>query len=808
MDAGSPREGTAQTRRRVRRLNDLCLCLPWFLLLLLTATLGCASARAQGAPTGRFEVGEHAFLLDGRPVQLRGGEIHYARVPPEYWRHRLRALRAMGLNTVCAYLFWNFHESREGSFDWTGARDVAEFCRIAQSEGLWVILRPGPYACAEWDMGGLPWWLLKHPDIVLRSRDPRFLSATGRWFREVGRVLGPLQIDRGGPIILVQVENEYGFYGGDADYMGALRQQLVDAGFRVPFFACNPTHTLRRGARPDLFQVVNFPRDPEGAFRALRAVQPHGPLMAGEFYSGWYDTWGQPHHRGRASGHLDDLDIMLRAGASFSIYMAHGGTSFGLWAGANRPFRPDTTSYDYDAPVSEAGGLTERYHLTRALLLSHLPAGERLPEPPPAPPLRALAPLRPVATAPLASQLAVRHRTDAPPTFEQIDLPQGLALYRTRVPAGPAATLDARAIHDFAWVSLEGKALGVVDRRHPGTRVELPPRSQDATLELLVYAMGRINFGPEIHDRKGIQGPVTLTPSGGGAITLTRWEVAPLRLDVAPRPATWQPVGGAAGGDVSGPRLWRFEFSLETPADTFLDLSTWGKGVVWLNGQALGRFWNVGPTQSLYAPAPWFRKGHNEVVILDLLGPEQPVLSGRTTPILDHLRPTADFNRPKGFGRFVLNSVRGMHEGEFAAGAEPQEVRLEEAVEVRQFGLESLSSHDGGGVASVAELELLDPSGALLPQDRWTIAYVGSEELAEEDGSAANAINGQTADGWSTAFGADAPQHPHRLVIDLGGTARVGGFRYTPRQGGDNEPGRIKAYRVYLGDELATLKAK
>jgi beta-galactosidase len=412
-----------------------------------------------------------------------------------------------------------------------------------------------------------------------------------------------------------------------------------------------------------------------------------------------------------------------------------------------------------------------------------------------------------VATAPLLPQLAVRHRTDTPLTFERMDLPQGLALYRTRVPAGPAATLHAPAIHDFAWVSLDGKAIGVVDRRHPGERVEVPARSREATLELLVYAMGRINFGPEIHDRKGIQGPVTLKAAGGGVTALTRWEIAPLPLDVAPRPGAWQPVAGGAGAGMEGPRLWRFEFNLESPADTFLDLSTWGKGVVWLNGQALGRFWNVGPTQSLYAPAPWFRKGRNEVVILDLLGPEQALLTGRTRPILDQLRPTADFNRPKGFGRFVLNSVRALHEGEFAPGSEPQEVRLDEPVEVRQFGLESLSSHDGGSTASVAELELLDATGAPLPQDHWTIAYVGSEELAEEDGSAVNAINGQTADGWCTASDADAPAHPHRLVIDLGGTARVGGFRYTPRQGGDDEPGRIKTYRVYLGDELATLKA-
>ena len=225
-----------------------------------------------------FEIGSEQFLIDGKKLVIRCGEMHFARIPPEYWRHRLKMAKAMGLNTVCAYLFWNMHESDEGKFDWTGWRDAAEFCRIAQEEGLWVIVRPGPYACAEWEMGGLPWWLLKHDGIGLRSKDPKFLDPATRYLKEVGRVLAPLQVTNGGPILMVQVENEYGFFGKDAEYMGELRQALIDGGFDVPLFACNPTGAIGNGFREDLFQVVNFgPGASAKAFEALRKYPENRP---------------------------------------------------------------------------------------------------------------------------------------------------------------------------------------------------------------------------------------------------------------------------------------------------------------------------------------------------------------------------------------------------------------------------------------------------------------------------------------------------------------------------------------------------
>ena len=339
----------------------------WLAGLFGLGLLVFAPAQSAPGPRHTFAIGEQAFLLDGRPVQIRCGEIHFARVPRAYWRHRLQMCRAMGLNAVCAYLFWNFHEASPGAYDWAGQADAAAFCRLAQEEGLWVILRPGPYACAEWDGGGLPWWLLKHPDIKLRTLDPDFLRPAAAWLKEVGRVLGPLQVTRGGPILLVQAENEYGSYGKDAAYLGAIRQALLDGGFDVPLFACNPGNDLANGLRRDLFQVVNFGKDPAKAFAQLRAVQPAGPLMCGEFYPGWFDTWGAPHHLGDTPQYLADLESMLKTGASFSIYMAHGGTTFGLWAGADRPFKPDTSSYSYDAPIDEGGVAREKFAPTRAL---------------------------------------------------------------------------------------------------------------------------------------------------------------------------------------------------------------------------------------------------------------------------------------------------------------------------------------------------------------------------------------------------------------------------------------------------------
>ncbi len=765
-----------------------------FLALLLFAAVQTASfAETKTAPQHTFAIGTNDFLLDGQRFQIRCGEIHAARVPREYWRHRLQMAKAMGLNTVCAYLFWNQIEPTPGKFDWSGQADVAEFCRIAQEEHLWVILRPGPYSCAEWDMGGLPWWLLKYEDIKLRTRDPHFMGAAKTYLKEVGRELAPLQITHGGPILMVQVENEYGFLGSDVEYMGQLRQSLIDAGFNVPLFDCDPPYHLKDGYRPDLFPVVNFGSDPEGSFRALRAILPQGPLMCGEFYPGWFDTWGSPHHLGNTPRYLTDLEYMLQHDESFSIYMVHGGTTFGLWSGADRPFKPDTSSYDYDAPISEAGWATPKFFQTRELFAKYLLPGENIPDPPAKNPVISIPPVDVTESARIFANLPKGFAVKWPLNMERYDQGHGCIVYRTTVPVGEAATLEAPAVHDFGFVFLNGKQIGVMDRRNNNFKIKLPARDKPQTLDVLVEAMGHVNFGQEVHDRKGMRAPVKL-----GGNELLDWKVFTLPLDE-------KMLHGLhfKKAQNSGPAFWRATVRIDQPGDTFLDLRSWGKGVVWVNGHCLGRYWNIGPSQTAYVPGPWLKAGKNEFVILDLLGPQKPVITGLPEPVLNELHPEKDFargHRPP--VTLQLDSAKPVLAATFAPGTALQEVKFGAPAKGRYFCIESLNAFDGKSFAAISEFDVLDESGKPLSHDGWSVAYVDSEEREKEDGTAENAIDGQTANYWHTQWSAASPNHPHQLILDLGKSQTISGFRYVPRQGPPDAAGRIKDYRIYVGDNL------
>ena len=785
------------------------------LLLTILGALaaGAAQPAADSATKHTFAIGTNDFLLDGQRLQIRCGEIHAARVPMEYWRHRLQMAKAMGLNTVCAYLFWNMHEPHPGEYVWTGQADDAEFCRIAQEEGLWVILRPGPYACAEWEMGGTPWWLLKYDDIKLRSRDPRYLGAVKSYLKEVGRVLAPLQITHGGPIIMAQVENEYGFFGKDTQYMDEIRKALVDAGFDVPLFQCNPPSVMKNGLLTNLFQAGNFGSDVKNNFAKVRKIQPVGPLICSEFYPGWFDTWGQPHHLGKPENYLPNLKLMLDMGASFSIYMAHGGTTFGLWSGCDRPFKPDTSSYDYDAPISEAGWATPKFFATRELFSKYLLPGETLPEPPAQNPVVSFAPVELKEIAPVFDNLPAAVKDETPRNMEAYDQGYGCILYRTKIPAGEATTLEAAAIHDFGYVFIDGNRVGVLDRRSAKAQILLPARDKESQLDILVEPQGRINFGPEMADRKGLIAPVKL----GGEI-LKDWEIFNLPLDgkmiagLKFRPAPAIAVDGVLGSHsksdivamalkAQAPAFWRGTFTLEKAGDTFLDLHNWGKGDVWVNGHCLGRFWNIGPTQTAYAPGCWLRAGENEIIILDTVGPENLTVAGLEKPVLDELRPEKDFaktHRPA--VKLNLDSATPVHTGTFAPGADTQEIKFAATATGKFFCLESLNAQDGKPYAAVAELDLLDAAGNAISHNGWTIAYVDSEERAGEDGSAENAIDGQTANFWHTEWKNAQPNYPHFLILNLGQSQTVSGFRYVPRQGEGG--GRIKDYRIYIGDSL------
>ncbi len=776
--------------------------------LLMVLACGLLAAGAWGAPiTGKhtFKVGDKAFLLDGKPFVIRCGEMHFARIPRDLWRHRIQMVKAAGFNAVCAYMFWNNHEPVRGRYEFTGEKDVAEFCRIAQEEGMWVVLRPGPYTCAEWEFGGLPWWLLKNDDIKLRTSDPRYLEPACEYLYEVGKVLKNQQITHGGNILMVQIENEYGFWGSDQDYMRKQYNAVRKAGFDVPGFCCNPPYNMRNGLIPELLPVVNFGSDPAGAFRISREVRPKGPLMCGEYYPAWFDSWGEKHNVKDAGAYLRDVEYMLQQKASFSVYMAHGGTTFGWWAGCNAPFRPQTSSYDYDAPVSEAGWKhPTKFDATRELFVRYLNEGEQVPDEAPAPnPVQA----KTVKVTPTAASLwgvpaDVPASTD-PICFEKADLGWGYAVYRTTIPAGRGGELAAD-VRDLGVVRVDGEDVGFFDRRYAKARVKIEPADKPRRLEILVEEMARYNFGHIMHEsRKGILGRVTL-----GGEPLTGWTMARINLNEDAEGGLAR-LGAFKATDLAAKSGTAYRYTVELEAkDTFLEMRDWKKGMVRVNGRWIGRYWSIGPTQTMYVPGCWLKDGANEIVILDVVGTEPATeLRFVDKPILGEMRPETDYFafQPRPKLAKPLDAAKAAMVGEFRNDTKRQDIRFRKSVRGRYFALESLNAWDNQPFAAAGEIDLVDARGKNIPHSKWTIAACDSEERASEDGSAENLVDGQTANFWHSEWSQTSPQHPHYVVIDLGQEETVGGFNFTPRQS-TNGGGRIKGYRVYVLPTIALLE--
>ncbi len=601
-----------------------------------------SAARARPAVRAHtVSTNDSAFLLDGQPFRIIAGEMHYPRVPRAYWRARMRMARAMGLNTITTYVFWDLHERGPGHFDFAGNLDVAAFVRTAQEEGLHVILRPGPYVCSEWDLGGLPSWLLADTTLVIRSRDERFLAAAGRYLDRLGRELAPLQYSRGGPIIAVQVENEYGSFGSDSTYMRRIEGAIIHAGLgEALLYTADGPDQFGGGALSGLPAVVNFgPGDADTAFARLQRFRPTGLRMAGEWWAGWFDQWGEGHNTTDAAAEARELEAMLGRGYSVNLYMFHGGTTFGLLNGANydrrNGYRPQTTSYDYDAALDEGGRRSRKFALFREVIARHSP-GVALPEPPAAAPVIAIPrfPLRRAMSLEASGLLGAPVRAERPRTFETLGVDFGYVLYRTRL-AGPSqGTLILRGLRDYAVVSLGGHVVGTLDRRLRQDSLVLDVPAAGATLDVLVENTGRINFGRDlVRDWKGLTGAVSFAGR-----ELTGWTMYPIPLE---------PLGGvrlarsargtdgppAGAPDTTAPAFFRGAFTLRDVGDTWLDLRGWGKGVVWVNGHDLGRFWSIGPQRTLYLPGPWLKRGANEVIILDLAPQGSATLAGLTGPV-------------------------------------------------------------------------------------------------------------------------------------------------------------------------------
>ena len=603
---------------------------------LLAAGSAFSTAQAQPAPAHTFAVANGQFQFDGKPYQILSGEMHYPRVPRAYWRDRFRKARAMGLNTITTYVFWNLHEPRPGVYDFAGQNDVAEYIREAQQEGLNVILRPGPYVCAEWDLGGYPAWLLKDRTLILRSTDPKYIAAMNEWFARLAKELSPLLLHNGGPIIAIQVENEYGSFGDDHAYMQAVRDALLKSGLAASdtlLYTADGPEQVPNGSLPELPAVINFGTgDAKKGFETLKKIRPTGPFMTGEYWAGWFDHWGEHHHTTAVAANAAEYEWMLQQGYSVSMYMFHGGTSFGFMNGANSNgvnYEPDTTSYDYDAPLNESGQPTPKFTAFRDAI-----ARVRGKTPP------AIPQLMPAQTYPISaraesaslwSNLPAPVESDKLLTMEDLDQAYGYILYRTEIANEAAGQLTIDGLHDYAQIYIDRKLVGTLDRRLGRSSMALPPVLGKATLDILVENSGRVNFTSVIRtERKGITGSVTI-----GGQQPAHWQIYSLPL------ADLTKLRFAKSA-CEGPCFYRYSLvtpsSRSTPAapfaDTFVDTHGLSKGVAFLNGKPLGRFWSVGPEFTLYTPGPWLHAGANEMILFDLQGTRNESL--KTTDHADY----------------------------------------------------------------------------------------------------------------------------------------------------------------------------
>ena len=776
------------------------------LLTVLAITLGflTCSLNASAQKAGTFEAGKGSFLLNGKPFVVKAAEIHYPRIPKDYWEHRIKMCKALGMNTVCIYIFWNIHEQKEGEFDWSGNNDVAEFCRLAQKNGMYVIVRPGPYVCAEWEMGGLPWWLLKKKDVKLRERDPYFMERVKIFETEVGKQLAPLTIQNGGPIIMVQVENEYGSYGIDKAYVSEIRDCLRKVGFdKVALFQCDWSSNFLNNGLDNLVWTMNFGTGAniDDQFRKLKEVRPDAPLMCSEFWSGWFDKWGGKHETRAAKDMVSGMREMLDKNISFSLYMTHGGTSFGHWAGANSPgFAPDVTSYDYDAPINEYGQVTPKFTELREMMQEYSDA--KLPSPPKAISIIRIPEFKFTEWAPLFENLPSAIETKEVKTMEEFDQGWGSILYRTTLPGlVKESKLRIAGGHDYVQIFLDGRYVGALDRRNGDKELVLPACRKGAELYVLVEAMGRINFGRAIKDFKGVEGTIDVVIDIDGTsftASLQNWKnyLIPDTYEFASNKVVYKSLPSTTerfNGD-RVPGYYKASFNVKKVGDTFLNFETFGKGLVYVNGHGLGRIWEIGPQQTLYCPGCWLKKGKNEIIVLDIIGPKEAKTEGLDKPIIDKLQNAEPpIHRTEG-QNLDLSGETAIAIGQFKAGNGWQEVKFSQPQTGRYVCLEGLNNWSGDDMACIAELYLLDENGERLSREPWKIAYADSEDIVTGNRAGDKIYDLQESTFWSTVKGV---KFPHQIVIDLGKEHTITALQYLPRME-SNVPGAIKDYKIFI----------
>ena len=600
-------------------------------ILISTSLLLALYITSFGQQKHSFSLGKKDFLLDGKPYQIISGELHPARIPKEYWRHRIQMTKAMGCNTVAVYVFWNYHETKPGIFDFTTEnRNIAEFIKICQQEGMWVLLRPGPYVCGEWDFGGIPPYLLKIPDIKIRCMDTRYMNAVTGYVNRFSKEIKSLQCTNGGPILMVQIENEYGSYGNDRQYIDALTKLWLKNGINVPFYTADgPTAFMLDAGSVEGAAIGLDSGGNEENFDAADKKNPDVPSFSSETYPGWLTHWGEKYARPDTNSLKKELNYLFQHKKSMNFYVIHGGTNFGFTAGANAfnptQYQADITSYDYDAPINEQGNPTAKYFMLRNIISQYV--DYKIPEIPKPIPAIAIPPIEMKLMNSIWNHLPKPVYSPQPIPMETIDQNQGLMVYRTKLIGHKDGKLTIWEPHDYALVFLNNKFVDTVFRDGGNWTIDLPkydPAIKDPVLEIVVEGMGHINFAQFMIDRKGITDRVTLN-----GMTLMNWEIFSLPMDYSYVKNAAMPSAGLQNNKQGV--FYKGKFNLAQTGDTYFDLKLYSKGIVHVNGHNLGRYWNIGPQERLYCPASWLKKGENEIIVFDLHQLAAATISGKTT---------------------------------------------------------------------------------------------------------------------------------------------------------------------------------